>query len=61
MFFPPYENRTISHAQAQFAKMKKKEYYGCEETYKSWGKWKSFQQTFSKTLNIIFSLEHMNQ
>ena len=60
MFFPPYENRTISHAQ--FAKMKKTNtMYMCEKTYKSWGKWKNFQQTFSKTLNIIFSLEHMNQ
>ena len=56
MFFPPDENRTISHAQAQFAKMKKKEYYGREETYKSWGKMEKFSTNFFKNIEYnIFS------
>ena len=48
MFFPPYENRPISHAQAQFAKMKKTNVIGVKKHTNPGENGKIFNKLFQK-------------
>ena len=48
MFFPPYEDRTISHAQALFAKMKKTNVIGVKKHTNPGENGKNFDKLFQK-------------